>query len=127
VRPDDDMDADVVPIAVVEAWLRADEHPALDARFDEEYFGAASAVSLASHAVLRLFAWKLAGFGRASARHLWTNCLDVRARVESHHDRRLVTMGRPPLDVVLRLAGLVHASYVAPHIDPRPFVLIAGE
>ena len=128
VRPDDDTEAaEVVPTDLVEAWVRADAHPALDEPFDEGYFGAASPLSLASHAVVRLFAWKLAGFGRASARHLWTNCLNVGARVESHHDRRLVTMGRPPLDVVLRLAGLTHTSYVAPRIDPRPFVLIAGE
>ena len=128
VRPDEDTAAaDAVRANVIEAWLRADAHPALDEPFDEDYFGAATALSLASHAVLRLFAWKLAGFGRASARHLWMNCLNVGARVESHHDRRLVTMGRPPLDVVLRLAGLSHTSYIAPHIDSRPFVLIGEE
>jgi len=128
VRPDEDLEAaNAVPTNLVDEWLRADAHPALDEPFDEDYFGTPTALSLASHAVLRRFAWKLAGFGRASARHLWMNCLNVGARVESHHDRRLVTMGRPPLDVVLRLAGLSHISYIAPHIDSRPFVLIAEE
>lgn len=122
-----DDDGGDVPPACVEEWMRDQEHAALGEPFDDDYFGLRTGASVAAHAIVRLFAWKLAGFGRASARHLWMNCLNVNARVEHHADRVLVTVSRPPLDVVLRLAGLVNTSYTAPHFDRRPFVIASGD
>lgn len=128
VLPEDTLDTvDAVARACVADWIRGEEHPAFDDPFDEDYFGPRNAAGLAAHAVVRLFAWKLAGFGRATARHLWMNCLNVSARLERHDQRIIVTMARPPLDVVLRLAGLSKTTYVAPRFDRRPFEIAAGD
>ena len=123
-EPDDDGD---VRLEAVGDWMTLDDHPAFDAAADDAYFGPMGSVGLAAHAVMRLFAWKLAGFGAASPRHLWSNCLAVPARVDGHRDRIVARIARPPLDVVLRLAGLFGMSYTLPRFDPRRIEIRAAD
>lgn len=123
----EEADDDQVSADAVDHWMAAQDHPAFDRPVDDEYFGAAGGISLAAHAVMRLFAWKLAGFGAASPAHLWRNCLCVPARVDAYDDRIVARIARPPLDVVLRLAGLFHTSYCLPRFDARRIEIMAGD
>jgi hypothetical protein len=80
-------------------------------------------LTVAAHALLRGFAWRLPGFGRAHVAHLRINVLDVPATLADHPDRRLVELGRPPLAVMLDLTGLSRDSYRLSWLDNRPIVL----
>jgi hypothetical protein len=104
-------------------WMGQLAHIATGMPLDTLYLGNPDAVAIAAHSVLRAFAWKLPGFGSSSLSHLWINFLDFRASLELSSDRIVVRMARPPLHVILSLAGLSRGSYSLPRIDPRPFHL----
>ncbi len=111
------------PAVEVWNWLRETGHAAAEMPLDSIYLAGDDAIAVASHAVLRGFAQKLPGFGSSSLRHLWANFLDFRASVDVEPERIVVHMTSPPLQVILRLAGLTSGSYRLPRIDPRPFHL----
>jgi hypothetical protein len=127
LAPQDEVDAAGVSPDVVETWMREDGHPAFAIAPDRAFLGSGTSITLAAHAVFRQFAWKLAGFGAASPRHLWTNCLDVPARVALHHDRIVATMARPPLNIVIQLAGLARGSYTLSRVDTRCIEFVPGD
>ena len=116
----EDLDVTVDAGAVWE-WMRDEEQPAASMEFDAIYLGRPNVVSVAAHSVLRSFAWRLSGFGTCSLPYLWSNFLDVSARIEIGPDRIMVRMTSSPLHVILRLSGLTSGSYVLDGIDPRPF------
>jgi hypothetical protein len=78
---------------------------------------------LIARAVLRDFAWRLPGFAQSSLAHLWTNFLDVPARLQDFSDRRVVRLTPPPLHVVLSMTGMLGATYRIAWLDDRPFCL----
>jgi hypothetical protein len=86
---------------------------------DAAHGGPLDVTGVAAHAVLRGFAWKLPGFGACSLAHLWANFLDVPARAELAQDRIVVRMSPPPLELILRLAGLVRGTHHVPRINAR--------
>ena len=104
-------------------WMRGTQHLAVDTQLDEEYLGDGEAVAVAAHSVLRSLARNLPGFGACSLPHLWANFLDFRASIDLLPEKILVRTTSPPLQVILRLAGLVSGSYTLPRIDARPFHL----
>jgi hypothetical protein len=89
--------------------------------------GAGRILALAVQNVMRAFANRLPGFSRSSLPHLRLNFLDLTASVEELPDRRVVRLGRPPLDLILSMAGLNRRSFRAPSIDDRPFELYQQE
>jgi len=88
---------------------------------------AVSAVAAIGNQVLRHFAAMLPGFSQSSALHLFINFLDVRASLEDEPTRRVVRLGRPPLDLVLRMAGIGGGVIVLPWLDSRAFTLFPEE
>lgn len=69
------------------------------------------ALSVAAQGVLRCFALKLPGFGKSSPDYLHRNFLDCCAAVEETAERMIVSLAKPPLHLVLGMAGLDHRSY----------------
>jgi hypothetical protein len=84
---------------------------------------AVGAIAAIGNCVLRRFAAMLPGFSQSSALHLFVNFLDVRASLEDEPTRRIVRLGRPPLDLVLRMAGIGGGVFILPWLDSRPFTL----
>lgn len=78
---------------------------------------------MAAQGVMRTFACRLPGFARSHLAYLRANFLDVAATREEHPDRRIVTVGRPPLAVILSMTGMSRASYRLGWLDYRPFSL----
>jgi hypothetical protein len=72
---------------------------------------------------MRTFARRLPGFANSSLPYLLANVLDVSARVDEEDERRVVTLGRPPLQYVLGASGLARSTYRLHWLDGRPFVL----
>lgn len=68
-------------------------------------------LAMAAQNVLRLFARRLTGFTRSSLTYLHSNFLDCSAAVEETAEQRVVCLGRPPLHLVLAMAGLNRCSY----------------
>lgn len=73
-------------------------------------------------AVLRSFAWRLPGFGRAHLEHLSRNFLTCAAQLDRRGDVLHVSLSLPPLDLVLRMTriarpGLQFAWTVPATID----------
>jgi hypothetical protein len=81
------------------------------------------ALSVVAQGVLRSFAWRLPGFARAHLPYLQANFLNVPARLEELPDRRVVVLGRPPLDLVLNLTGANRSTFQLRWLDGKPFVL----
>jgi hypothetical protein len=81
----------------------------------------------AAQNILRAFARRLPGFSRSGLDYLFRNFLDAVAAVEDRPDRRVVRLSRPPLDVVLSMAGLNRGSYSVRGPDERPFELFPQE
>ena len=69
------------------------------------------ALAVASQNLLRLFSSRLTGFARSSLDYLYSNFLDCSAAVQEAADQRSVCLGRPPLNLVLAMAGLNRCSY----------------
>jgi hypothetical protein len=75
------------------------------------------ALRVAAQNVLRLFASKLSGFARSSLNYLHGNFLDCSAAVEESAEQRVVCLGRPPLHLVLAMAGVNRCSYKLSWLD----------
>jgi hypothetical protein len=74
--------------------------------------------SAAASRLLRAFAARLRGFSRSGDEHLRQNFLDVDARLEVDDGGRwLVHVGRPPLHVVLHMAGLDRQDVWVPWLE----------
>jgi hypothetical protein len=83
--------------------------------------------SVAAQGLLRSFAWKLPGFGRAHLSYLFGNFLDFPASLEDQPARRVVSLGRPPLDLVLNMTGLNRGAYRLGWLDEKPLALFPGQ
>jgi hypothetical protein len=81
------------------------------------------ALSVAAQGVMRAFAWRLPGFAGSSLPYLYNNFLDVSASLEDEPARRVVRLGRPPLNLVLGITGMAHSTYRVGWLDERPFAL----
>ncbi|MBN1439690.1 MAG: hypothetical protein JW929_09795 [Anaerolineales bacterium] len=104
------------------------ERFAEDADFLEAESGVAARIfAPAAQNALRAFAQRLPGFARSGLPYLHRNFLDLTASLEEFPERRVVRLGRPPLDLVLSMAGLNRASHRLRGPDARPFELYPQE
>ncbi len=85
------------------------------------------ALSVAAQGILRNFAWSLPGFSRSGLPYLYSNFLDVPGSIEDEPTRRVVRLGRPPLNIVLGMTGMASKTYQVSWLDERPFVLFQEE
>ena len=72
--------------------------------------------------MLERFSRRLPGFAGSSASYLRRNFLCGGATVELHPEAVRVSLERPPLDLVLGLAGMTRARVALPWVD-RPVEL----
>lgn len=79
-------------------------------------------VAAAQH-VLRRFVHRIPGHADSHARYAQLNFLSAVASVEMEATRIVVTLSRPPLSLMLNLAGLNRGTRSWPALDARPFVL----
>jgi hypothetical protein len=86
-----------------------------------------AAITVAARDLLRAFAGRLPGFAKSGLPYLHANFLDFSATLEDEPERRVVRLGRPPLYVVLNMAGLSRATYRLSWLDDRPFALFQTE
>jgi hypothetical protein len=84
-------------------------------------------VRTASARVLQGFARRIPGFAASSADFLRENFLSIVAAVDFEEDRIAVTLSRPPLDLILRVAGVNRGIRDWEWLDRRPFVLFSEE
>jgi len=84
-------------------------------------------LSIAAQHVLRGIAWRLPGFAGSHLLYLARNFLDFGASLEEEPGRRVVRLGRPPLQVVLNMTGVTRQSYRLSWLDDRPFELFQQE
>jgi hypothetical protein len=77
--------------------------------------------------LLRAFARRLPGVARAHLPYLWSNFLNCSASMEDQPDRRIVRVSRPPLGLLLSIAGVDRDRYRLAWLDERPFVLSSQE
>jgi hypothetical protein len=76
--------------------------------------------SMLAQGILRRFARKLPGFTKSSLDYLNHNLLDVSAAMEDTDEKRVVSLSRPPLHLVLAMAGLNRCTYRLNWLDGRP-------
>jgi hypothetical protein len=69
------------------------------------------ALGEAARGLLERFSASLPGFAQSSAAHVRANFLDLTAAVEREGERVVVRLGRPPLDLILRLSGLKRREF----------------
>ncbi len=104
--------------------MQDDEHISLT--FPEE-FGFAEEVDLLlsqmAYAVLGSFRQRLPGFAASSIPFIYHNFLDFPASIEKKPDRLVVSLGNPPLRLVLNLTGMMRRSYLLDWLDNRPIEL----
>ncbi len=81
------------------------------------------ALSIGALSVMRDFSWRLPGFDGSSLAYLYSNFLEFSGSVDEEEDRRVVRLGRPPLNVVLNMTGMVRNTYKLGWLDEKPFVL----
>ena len=67
-------------------------------------------ITVAAQSVLRDFANRLPGFANSSLGYLFANFLDISARMEEAPNRRMVTLSRPSLNVILNMTGLMRTQ-----------------
>jgi len=73
-------------------------------------------------------AWRLPGFAGSGLAYLYRNFLDFAGSVEEEPERHVVRLGRPPLNIVLGLTGMVRGAYRLDYLnDERPFTLFQEE
>jgi hypothetical protein len=85
------------------------------------------ALSIAAQTVMRAFARRLPGFAGSNLPYLYSNFLDCPASEEEEADRRIVRLGRPPLDLILNMTGMSRQSYRLSWHDERPFALFSAD
>ena len=81
------------------------------------------ALSLAAQNAMRALAWRLPGFAGSNLPYLAENFLRMNASVEDEPGRRVVRLGRPPLDLVLNMTGMNRQTYQLSWLDRRPLAL----
>jgi hypothetical protein len=81
------------------------------------------ALQPAAELVLARFARRLPGFANSTAPYLRRNFLAARARVSFLPDAIEASLSRPPLDLVLSMAGIGREQLTLPWLDARPIVL----
>ena len=81
----------------------------------------------AASAVLRRFAARLPGFAESSPAHLWRNVLGFDARVEHEPERVVVRCGRPPLQLLLSITGMIRGTPSGHDATGRPIYLFPQE
>ena len=77
--------------------------------------------------LLRAFAGRLPGFVGSGFAHLHANFLSLTASVERSDTQTTVRLGRPPLDLILGLAGLHRRAIEVAWIEPPRMLLYPGE
>jgi len=75
---------------------------------------------------LRCFSERLPGFAGSSAGYLRANFLCASATLTMEPDRIVVTLSRPPLDLILNTSGWSRGERIWPWLDARPFLLFVG-
>jgi hypothetical protein len=83
--------------------------------------------SVAAQQVLRRFALRLNGFSQSRLDYLHRNFLDIVARIETDAERNVVCMARPPLQLILNLAGANRQQYRLQWLGPQAFILCSGD
>jgi hypothetical protein len=73
--------------------------------------------------VLRDASWRLPGFARASLPYLHANFLSMHGAAAEEPGRIVITLGRPPLSMVLAMTGMQRAVYRLPWLGERPVAL----
>ena len=73
--------------------------------------------------LLRNFARKLPGFSTSGPAYIYSNFLHFSATLEDEPTRRVVTVGRPPLNLILNMSGLNRGSYQLSFTGERAFAL----
>jgi hypothetical protein len=81
------------------------------------------ALTVIAHGLLRSFAGRLPGYGHSRLAYLYQNFLDCSATLEEEPTRRVVRLGRAPLQLMLNLTGLSHGTYTVSWLDDRPVAL----
>jgi hypothetical protein len=84
-------------------------------------------LTVAAQHVLRAFAYRLRGFAGSNLPYLWHNFLDFRATFEEDAQRRIIRLGRPPLDLIFSRAGMTRQTYRVGWLDGRPLDLFQEE
>jgi hypothetical protein len=85
------------------------------------------ALSIVTQQLLRNLAWRLPGFAESKLCYLAANFLEFTASLEEESAYRVVRLGRPPLNLVLSLTGMVRGGYQLSWLADRPFVLTQGQ
>jgi hypothetical protein len=85
------------------------------------------ALSIVAQGVLRAVAARLPGFVASSPSYLFSNFLDIGGSLQDEPARRVVGLGKPPLQLVLAMSGLARGEYRLSWLPDRPFVLFQGE
>jgi hypothetical protein len=80
-------------------------------------------ICLAAQQVLRRFARRLPGFALSHLDYLHANFLCMPASVELRGEQMVVGLGRPPLALMLDLAGMTRTAYTLPWHGERTVVL----
>ena len=81
------------------------------------------AMRLTTHSLMRNFARKLPGFSTSGLSYLYSNFLDFPATLEDEPTRCVITLGRPPLNLILKMSGLNSGSYQLSFTGERTFAL----
>lgn len=89
--------------------------------------GARTSLETAADALLGRFLRRLPGFAASGGDYVRKNFLSTHAAVELEPDRVVVTLSRPPLDLVLRMAGVNRGTRRWPWLDPRPFLFFSED
>lgn len=80
-------------------------------------------LGLSAQRVLCRFLRRLPGFSASHLDYAQRNLLEFTAHVDAQEERIVVRLGRPPLGLILNLAGCNRGDRRWPSLDPRPFVL----
>ncbi len=84
--------------------------------------------SIAAQGLMRNFGWSLPGFSRSGLPYLYRSFLEFAGSLEAEPERYVVRLGRPPLNIILAIAGLQRATYRLRWMeDDKPFMLFQGE
>jgi hypothetical protein len=84
---------------------------------------AATAVRVASSALLRELAYRLPGMATASVAHLRRNVFAMDADVTIDDERVVVELGHPPLNLLLSLTGMNRRSVTLKATGNRPWII----
>lgn len=119
--------------ATMRVWAAERDAARRPSQTDSDYFrlnsesritpGVEHAATRTALLALRVFGERLRGFADSTPRHLHANFLDCTATLRDEPERRVVRLSRPPLHLVLSMAGLTRSEYRLSWLGDRPFVL----